>query len=93
MDSPLLNNTNSGNVTFDVIIDSDKNITLTKISSIPGLTIAYPANILTKYNPTLHSLLTIYVSFFYRTGFFYKGYRLISMATKERVFDHDRIPR
>lgn len=62
IDSPLSNNTNSGNVDFDVMIDSDKNITLTKILSTPVSTISYPASILTKYDPTLHSPLTIYVS-------------------------------
>ena len=62
IDSPLSNNTNTGNVTFDVMIDSDKNITLTKTLSKSGSTIAYPASILTKSDPTIHSPLTIYVS-------------------------------
>ncbi len=62
IDSPLSNNSNSGNVDFDIMVDSDKNITLTKISSTPSSTISYPASILTKYDPTLHSPLTIYVS-------------------------------
>lgn len=62
IDSPLSNNTNSGSVDFDVTIDSDKNITLTKNPSPPGSTSVYPSSSLTKYNPSLHSPLTMYVS-------------------------------
>ncbi|HEU5119941.1 MAG TPA: hypothetical protein VFT71_03045 [Candidatus Nitrosocosmicus sp.] len=62
IDSPLSNNTNSGSVDFNVMIDSDKNITLTKNPAIPGSTGVYPSSILTKYDPSLHSPLTVFVS-------------------------------
>ena len=63
IDSPLSNNTDSGNVDFDLLMDdSNNNITLTKIPSISGSNNVYPANILTKYDPSLHGPLTIYMS-------------------------------
>jgi hypothetical protein len=63
IDSPLSNNTNSGNVDFNLLMDdSNNNITLTKIPSTTGSNNVYPANILTKYDPSLHGPLTIYVS-------------------------------
>jgi len=63
IDSPLSNNTNSGNVDFNILMnDSNNNITLTKILSTSGSSNVYPATILTKYDPSLHGPLTIYVS-------------------------------
>ena len=63
IDSPLSNNTNSGNVDFNILMnDSNNNITLTKIPSTSGSSNVYPATILTKYDPSLHGPLTIYVS-------------------------------
>jgi hypothetical protein len=63
IDSPLSNNTNSGNVDFNLLMDdSNNNITLTKVPSTTGSNNDYPANILTKYDPSLHGPLTIYVS-------------------------------
>ena len=63
IDSPLSNNTNSGNVDFNLLMDdSNNNITLTKVPSTTGSNNVYPANMLTKYDPSLHGPLTIYVS-------------------------------
>ena len=62
IDSPLSNNTTSGNVDFNVMIESDKNITLTKNPSPPGSTGVYPSSSLTKYDPSLHTPLTMYIS-------------------------------
>ena len=63
IDSPLSNNTNSGNVDFNLLMnDSNNNITLTKIPSTSGSNNVYPANMFTKYDPSLHGPLTIYVS-------------------------------
>jgi hypothetical protein len=62
IDSPLSNNTNSGNVDFNLLMDdSNNNITLTKVPSTTGSNNVYPANMLTKYDPSLHGPLTIYV--------------------------------
>ncbi|MDF0681160.1 MAG: hypothetical protein P0116_09370 [Candidatus Nitrosocosmicus sp.] len=63
IDSPLSNKSNGGNVDFDLLIDdSNNNMTLTKNLSTSGSNNVYPANILTKYDPSLHGPLTIYVS-------------------------------
>jgi hypothetical protein len=63
IDSPLSNNTNSGIVDFNLLVDdSNNNITLTKILSTSGSNNVYPANMLTKYDPSLQGPLTIYVS-------------------------------
>lgn len=63
IDSPLSNNTNSGNVDFNLLMnDSNNNITLTKIPSTLGSNNVYPVNMLTKYDPTVHGPLTIFVS-------------------------------
>lgn len=60
---PLSNNTKSGNVDFNLLMDnSNNNITLTKIPSTSGSNNVYPANVLTKYDPSLQGPLTIYVS-------------------------------
>ena len=42
--------------------DTNNNITLTSIPSTTGSNNVYPANVLTKYDPSLHGPLTIYVS-------------------------------
>src|ERR1044072_595850 len=50
---PLSNNTNNGNVDFNLLMDdtnNNDNITLTKILSISGSSGLYPANVLTKYD-------------------------------------------
>ena len=63
IDSPLSNKSNGGNVDFDLLVDdSNNNMTLTKNLSTSGSNNVYPANILTKYDPSLHGPLTIYVS-------------------------------
>ena len=63
IDYPLSNNTNSGNVDFNLLMDdSNNNITLTKIPSTTGSNNVYPANMLAKYDPSLQGPLTIYVS-------------------------------
>ena len=63
IDYPLSNNTNNGNVDFNLLMDdSSNNIALTSIPSTTGSNNVYPANILTKYDPLLHGPLTIYVS-------------------------------
>lgn len=63
IDSPLSNKSNGGNVDFDLLIDdSNNNMTLTKNLSTSGSNNVYPANVLTKYDPSLHGPLTIYVS-------------------------------
>ena len=63
IDYPLSNNTNNGNVDFNLLMDdSNNNITLTSIPSTTGSNNVYPANMLTKYDPSLHGPLTIYVS-------------------------------
>jgi len=61
--SPLSNNTKSGNVNFDLVIDNSKNnITINKISQTTELSNGYPVNMLSKYDHTIHGPLTIYVS-------------------------------
>ena len=64
IDSPLSNKSNGGNVDFDLLIDDSNknNMTLTKNLSTSGSNNVYPANILTKYDPSVHGPLTIYVS-------------------------------
>ncbi len=49
IDFPLSNNTNSGNVDFNLLMDdSNNNITLTRILSTSGSNSVYPAKMLTK---------------------------------------------
>jgi len=63
IDYPLSNDTKSGNVVFNLFMnDTNNNITLTSIPSTTGSNNVYPANVLTKYDPSLHGPLTIYVS-------------------------------
>ena len=63
IDYPLSNDTKSGNVDFSLLMDNtNNNIALTKILSTSGSNNVYPANVLTKYDPSLHGPLTIYVS-------------------------------
>jgi len=64
IDYPLSNDTKSGNVVFNLLIDdsNNNNMTLTKNLSTTGSNNVYPANVLTKYDPSLHGPLTIYVS-------------------------------
>ncbi|HEX5186947.1 MAG TPA: hypothetical protein VFV86_08665 [Nitrososphaeraceae archaeon] len=63
INSPLLNNTYNGDVNFDLSIgNSEKNITIHKISPTTESKSVYPVNILTKYDPAVHGPLTIYVS-------------------------------
>jgi hypothetical protein len=61
--SPLSNDMKSGAVDFDLLTDNSKNnITIHKISQTPESNNIYPANMLTKYDPTIHDPLTVYVS-------------------------------
>jgi hypothetical protein len=63
IDFPLSNNIKSGNVNFDLLIDnSKKNMTLNKIPPTIESGSVYPVNTLTKYDPAIHSPLTIYLS-------------------------------
>ena len=63
IESPLSNNIKSGKVHFDLLMDdSNNNITLTKVPSTTGSNNVYPANMLTKYDHTVHGPLTIYIS-------------------------------
>lgn len=61
---PLSNNTQNGNANFDLLIgNSNKNITITRMpSTVESPDVVYPAHTLTKYDPSLHSPLTIYVT-------------------------------
>ena len=64
IDYPLSNDTKSGNVDFNLLMDdtNNNNITLTKFLATSGSNNVYPANILTKYDPAVHGPLTVYVS-------------------------------
>jgi hypothetical protein len=63
IDSPLSNNTKSGNANFELFIDKSKNnITLKQIPQSTESQNVYPINMLTKYDPAVHGPLTIYVS-------------------------------
>ncbi|WP_458747374.1 hypothetical protein [Candidatus Nitrosocosmicus sp. T] len=63
IDSPLSNNMQSGNVNFELLIDSSKkNITMNQISQVTESDRVYPVNMLTKYDPAVHGPLTIYIS-------------------------------
>lgn len=59
---PLSNSTEAGNVDFDITINSNNNITLTKSALSDTSSNAYPINTLTKYDPILHAPLSIFVS-------------------------------
>lgn len=60
--SPYSNSTIGGNVKFDILINSDKNITLLKTPSSNVSSNTYPINTLTKYDPALHAPLKIFLS-------------------------------
>jgi hypothetical protein len=64
IDSPLSNNTSGGDIDFDLLTDnSNINITLIRVpSTFESNSVAYPANVLTKYDPAIHSPLKIYVT-------------------------------
>lgn len=61
INSPLINNTGSGNVIYDLSVSSKNNVTLikTSLNSEDG---SYPVDTLTKYDPDLERPLSLYVS-------------------------------
>lgn len=62
IDFPLSNNSHNGKIGFNIIMNSNKNTILTKITSNEESSNAYPINTLTKYDPALHTPLKIFVS-------------------------------